>query len=268
MSTKPTTKVRRHNAVLRAAEKRAQELEPKLAKLLAPILSGAGLTAARGFRAAVTDHVTASGEPTPWSPPAADEVLDVDALVANLRKKTDPVRRAMIETVMTATLDGAGIDFEVTNPFAGRVLAQSGAHVRNIAETTQLNVMRIVKASYEQGLSIADTAKAIRSGMAAAAAEERAVTIARSELAAAVNGGALAATQIVASATGTTYSKQWVSTPDERTRESHSAANGQVVGLNDYFDVGGAALQHPGDPDGPPDETVSCRCTCTFQEGP
>ena len=41
---------------------------------------------------------------------------------------------------------------------------------------------------------------------------------------------------------------------------SHRAANGQTVGIHEDFIVGGAALAFPGDPAGPPEEVINCRC--------
>jgi len=57
------------------------------------------------------------------------------------------------------------------------------------------------------------------------------------------------------------HRKEWLATNDSRTRPSHSAANGQVVSIDQKFEVGGALLMQPGDPSGPPGETVNCRCT-------
>lgn len=54
--------------------------------------------------------------------------------------------------------------------------------------------------------------------------------------------------------------KQWVATEDHRTRETHIAADGQVVPLGQPFMVGGHTLQMPGDPNGPAVEIVNCRC--------
>lgn len=203
--------------------------------------------------------LTAAGEPARWSAPAPDEVVDVPALVALLRTKTDPVRLAVVETMMGETLAGVGLEFDATNPFAGKILAQSGSQITHIAETTQLNVMRIVKASYEQGLTIPDTASAIRAGMAAAS-PARATLIARTELVGAVNGASLAATQIVEDVTGEAMYKQWLVGPGAKypRHEDYDGLDGQTVTLDDYFDVGGFSLQHPGDPDGPPEEVCNC----------
>ena len=57
--------------------------------------------------------------------------------------------------------------------------------------------------------------------------------------------------------------ERWLATGDDRTRESHAAAHGQVVGVDRTFEVGGSFLRHPGDPRAPLEELVNCRCTTT-----
>lgn len=88
----------------------------------------------------------------------------------------------------------------------------------------------------------------------------RANRIARTELTAAVNGGQYRAHITLAAAEGAEPRKQWMATSDERTRHSHAAANGQVRDLSRPFTIGGAPLMFPGDPTGPPGETINCRC--------
>jgi hypothetical protein len=55
--------------------------------------------------------------------------------------------------------------------------------------------------------------------------------------------------------------KEWLATPDPRTRPTHVAADGQRVPLNDKFIVGGHEADHPGDIFLPPEERFNCRCT-------
>lgn len=56
--------------------------------------------------------------------------------------------------------------------------------------------------------------------------------------------------------------KQWLSTGDERTRESHVLMNGQVQKVSDKFLTGaGNELLYPGDPSAPLSDTIQCRCT-------
>lgn len=52
--------------------------------------------------------------------------------------------------------------------------------------------------------------------------------------------------------------KVWVATKDKRTRDTHAALDGESMGIDQPFSNG---LQYPGDPAGPPEEVISCRCT-------
>jgi len=52
----------------------------------------------------------------------------------------------------------------------------------------------------------------------------------------------------------------WDATGDSRTRADHIAAEGQEVGLNEPFIVGGVRMMHPGDFGAPPSQTINCRC--------
>lgn len=54
--------------------------------------------------------------------------------------------------------------------------------------------------------------------------------------------------------------KQWVSRHDAKTRPSHMEADGQIVSVSGYFEVGGDRLRYPGDPLGSPEEIANCRC--------
>lgn len=47
---------------------------------------------------------------------------------------------------------------------------------------------------------------------------------------------------------------------DDRVREPHRDADGQLRLLDEAFTVGGVAMQYPGDPSAPADTTINCRC--------
>lgn len=166
-----------------------------------------------------------------------------------------------------ATSSRVGQMFDVTNPLVSKALADTGEHITSIADTTRADVMKVITASWQEGLSIPDTAKAIQAAMTEAA-PVRARMIARTELVGAINGGSLAATQLVSGATGTPYMKQWMTAPGARNprHELYVGLDGQTVALDETFDVGGAPLQHPGDPDGPPEEVINCRCSMSYVE--
>jgi hypothetical protein len=53
--------------------------------------------------------------------------------------------------------------------------------------------------------------------------------------------------------------KEWLATMgDGRTRDTHAEANGQVVGIDEKFDIGGYPADCPGDPALPPEEAINC----------
>lgn len=60
--------------------------------------------------------------------------------------------------------------------------------------------------------------------------------------------------------------KEWLSTPDSRTRPSHQTGiafgSPNIVNINEKFTLNsGAMLSFPGDPSAPIEETANCRCT-------
>ena len=63
--------------------------------------------------------------------------------------------------------------------------------------------------------------------------------------------------QVRARQKGADIVKQWDSTLDSRTRESHQKLDGEVVGVNDRFSNG---LLYPGDSNGTAGEVINCRC--------
>lgn len=56
---------------------------------------------------------------------------------------------------------------------------------------------------------------------------------------------------------GIEMEKEWISTPDERTRESHRMLDGVRIKVGDTYPNG---LEYPGDQAGPPEEWWNCRC--------
>ena len=59
--------------------------------------------------------------------------------------------------------------------------------------------------------------------------------------------------------------KQWLATPDERTRPTHVEAHDQTVPVKQMFTVGTAQMLYPGDPNGPDGkEVINCRCTLIY----
>lgn len=60
--------------------------------------------------------------------------------------------------------------------------------------------------------------------------------------------------------------QRWVAHHDNRTRATHMAADGQTVKVGMTFRVGGFPLRYPGDPEGPIQEIINCRCVLVAVE--
>lgn len=58
--------------------------------------------------------------------------------------------------------------------------------------------------------------------------------------------------------------KEWIASFDDRTRDTHSAADGQIVMADQFFIVGGQQMMFPGDPAGGAAEVINCRCSVAY----
>jgi len=130
-------------------------------------------------------------------------------------------------------------------------------------------VYGLIVAELERGIreqeSIPDIAKRVSTVLTATGSERwpnRAVTVARTETLAAVNAGVYRSAQLDAEQRGDPAPfKQWIATADPRTRDTHREADKQRTLLTEPFRVGGAQLLFPGDPTGPANEVINCRCS-------
>ncbi|AXK88848.1 hypothetical protein SAMN05421776_105368 [Nocardia farcinica] len=93
-----------------------------------------------------------------------------------------------------------------------------------------------------------------------AAADE----LGRHEAVAVFNASRIELAAIESRETGAQFDKVWWCLHDDRTRPTHRAADRQRVPLSARFEVGTASLDRPGDPSGPPDEVMGCRCIVTI----
>ena len=88
----------------------------------------------------------------------------------------------------------------------------------------------------------------------------RARTIAQTETTRAYGAGALAGGMEQSRVTGRMLQKRWDTERDERVRVSHRQVDGEVRDLGMPFYVDGVPLMFPGDPMGPPETVINCRC--------
>ena len=134
----------------------------------------------------------------------------------------------------------------------------------DITETTLEELRRVVARGITEGRSTAeieDELRQVYDGWKGYRAER----IARTETATAVNWGKHRSAEYMARELGKPVVKVWSAILDERVREEHAAAHGQRAPLNEPFVVGGALLMHPGDPNGPGDQVINCRCSVYYE---
>lgn len=132
--------------------------------------------------------------------------------------------------------------------------------ITQITDTTQADIRGILDRGIREGLPERKIGSLIKS-VAATKSASRAQTIARTE----VHSAGQASAQASAEAVGLEMVRVWVSSQGERTRDDHRAADGQTVGMNEPFIVGGESLQYPGDPNGSAAQIINCRCAVVFE---
>ena len=89
---------------------------------------------------------------------------------------------------------------------------------------------------------------------------DSAIRTARTAVTGAQNAGRMDS-YVAATKMGIEMEREWVSALDARTRPEHAEADGQVVGVDEPFIVGGEKLMFPGDRSGSGWNIYNCRCT-------
>jgi hypothetical protein len=151
-------------------------------------------------------------------------------------------------------------------------LDQAYNRLVNTPDSVYSLIKREIHDAVTDGKDLDEVAEVVRRVLADADLptwRNRAMVIARTETISAYNAGTYAGHLRQAAALGGDWEHAWLSTEDHRTRPTHVAADlhlgppelRQRVPLGQPFIVGGFALMYPGDPAGPPQEVIQCRCT-------
>jgi hypothetical protein len=246
-----------------ASRARTARLEADLAAAWRAALNAAAREAAGRLRT-----IRGAADPTDpgWSIPDIDELLPAAKILELVERRTARLRTRALRLSMEGTLAEFGLSFDLANPLAMSVEDELARRVVAVSEAERSGILDALRTAHADGLSIPDAAKAMRQEVSRLSTT-RAKTIARTELGHAQNAGSLAAARL----TGAADRKCWLATEDSRTRPDHADAAGRYgpgsgIPLDARFTVGDASLDHPHDPDGPPDETANCRCTLTYED--
>ena len=126
-----------------------------------------------------------------------------------------------------------------------------------VLETLTEDVTNYVRGAHEEGLSIDELADAINDELFDGRLQDHvAERNARTATISSSNAGNHSALNEAPGVVG----EQWLASLDGRERDTHAAADGQVVAVNNTFEVGGYQARYPGDPNLPVGEIANCRC--------
>lgn len=128
----------------------------------------------------------------------------------------------------------------------------------DISRNTVNKLRKIVVDGVSKRHSTATIAKAINKVIDNPA---RARAIARTE----VHTASSYAQDKEAEAAGLPLVREWSTAGDERVRPTHEAADGQQRKIGRPFKIGKALLMYPGDPNGPSEEIINCRCVLLYE---
>lgn len=133
-----------------------------------------------------------------------------------------------------------------------------------IADTDRDDVLAAISTGMTEGLGTEEIARNIRKVSQLTAF--RAATVARTETHASATFGSIESVRQAEQDLGVKMNKEWAATKDDRTRPEHLDADGQQVGLDEKFTVGGEEMDRPGDPSASADQLVNCRCGLVYSE--
>ncbi len=152
-------------------------------------------------------------------------------------------------------------------------LAGLGDRLGGFRRTVWARLRQAIADGTRQGETPTQLRERVTALLAPAHWDAQVMTMTRTEATRALAAGAFSGALAEQERTGQPWEKRWQCTrhngaPDDRVRPAHVAADAQVRPLTDPFTVGGHPLQFPGDPQGPPDQVINCRCTASYRPAP
>ena len=120
--------------------------------------------------------------------------------------------------------------------------------------TTKDRLQELIEGAITEGKSIQQLSKDIRDQFDVDG-KVRPLRIARTEMTDTINDGTAETLRREGF-----REKEWSTVIDGRERESHAQADGQIVGMDDFFRIGGESCRFPGDDALSAGERINCRC--------
>lgn len=173
-----------------------------------------------------------------------------------------------IETghVLFADAIDIAVPFDLIKDRAERFArTQTRIQIANIQATTNAQIRKVIALGIESGATPEVIAGQIRQQFDVIKGA-RAATIARTEMSAALNHGALETAKETQIRRQEEITKTWITILDGNCRDDHCNAHGQPRKIDELFSVGGTMMSRPHDPSAPAEQVVNCRCTMAFKK--
>ncbi len=182
-----------------------------------------------------------------------EQILLSDEAIKQTAQKFEPAIELVYHAGFEDAVPQKGV--KQLDEFARTWILRRSLTLAKLINTTTMDAIRkALSDGFAEGESIAQLAKRIE-GYFDGDARARATMAARTETLAASNAGALDRYTKEG-----IQQKEWMAALDENTRDTHMAANGQIVGIDEDFKVGGDSMPAPGQ-GSDPSENINCRCT-------
>ncbi len=136
------------------------------------------------------------------------------------------------------------------------IVKHAAESVKSILETNLADVRAVILAGVDEGLTVPQIGRKLRD-FYQDRSPYKAMRVARTE----VTQSAGFAQHESAEQGGVMHKHQWLSSRDDRVRDTHAAIDGEERLLKETYSNG---LMYPGDPSGDPAETIQCRCVEIF----
>jgi hypothetical protein len=188
---------------------------------------------------------------------------DAGVKMANDTKRELRGLKKAHNVVLRTKFRGFGFNEDFAQGIAERLRMTGLNLAQKMSETTRKKIQTILAYASENGLSVDETVRLIKSQVTEIN-RSRAVTIVRTEVGRSANEGKL----LGAMAMGIMMDKIWLTAEDERVRRrprdkgDHLVMHDKRVELDKFFTNG---MYVPGDHNAPAHEVVNCRCTLVFK---
>lgn len=140
---------------------------------------------------------------------------------------------------------------------------EAGKKIKEVTDTTLREIREVLTRGEKEGWGITEYVEAIDRLYLEKIIPYRSEVIARTEVICASNLGS----QAGARSLDYPMEKTWISTRDDRTRDDHDEADGQVRDIDEPYEVGGELLMFPGDTSlgASAKNVIKCRCTESYR---